>query len=613
MYGEEWLEKHAGEAADRWDHPEPGSPEFTIFVVVSVFLVLVAGLMSGLTLGLLSLDRMDLELIMRSGNERDARHAAAILPMIEKPHQLLVTLVLCNAGSMEALPMVVDRLTSPLVSLLLSVSVVLLFGEIVPQAICTRYGLAVGYYTCYPVYALMFVTFPIAWPIAKVLDLALGSETKTILRRAELRALFDVYEELPDGEGGEAPEAGGEFSQGEVNAIRGALDLAHKPAYESMTPLDQVYMLNATDRLDVAKITEIIHSGFSRIPVYRNNRNEVIGILMVRELALVDPAAGTPVKDIPLRTPPRFFSDAPQHDLLDLFQTGRSHLALLVERPNPTARASIEHASQEVSVDTPLLHALHGADEEADGSMHRNKTLPATKKDRDDLRHGRVVGLLTLEDVLESLLSEEILDETDSYVDNERKEKVTPNFLQALLPPHLRGFVSTASFARPGSNASSRAPSMRRMPSGGRANHQSGLAPAAPSTPILAPLPSHGDGPHPVASTPDLAHFHPPQQRIRDSTHSAFGVSDLPAGSASPALGRAASNLRRSGDTFDRLNAASTGLQKALKLIASNSMTRKAAMEAVLSPVASERRPTLDRDVESPRPNGPTTSVSARH
>ena len=49
-------------------------------------------------------------------------------------------------------------------------------GEIVPQSVCSRYGLKVGYYSAWFVQALMFVCSPLAWPIGKLLDYVLGPE-----------------------------------------------------------------------------------------------------------------------------------------------------------------------------------------------------------------------------------------------------------------------------------------------------------------------------------------------------------------------------------------------------------------------------------------------------
>ncbi len=60
-----------------------------------------AGLMSGLTLGLMSLDSVDLEVLKRSGTELEKKHAERIIPVVKNQHLLLVTLLLCNAAAME--------------------------------------------------------------------------------------------------------------------------------------------------------------------------------------------------------------------------------------------------------------------------------------------------------------------------------------------------------------------------------------------------------------------------------------------------------------------------------------------------------------------------------
>ena len=52
-----------------------------------------------------------------------------------------------------------------------------LAGEIIPQAVCSRYGLAVGAYSAWFVRILMWLTCPISWPISKILDYTLGSHS----------------------------------------------------------------------------------------------------------------------------------------------------------------------------------------------------------------------------------------------------------------------------------------------------------------------------------------------------------------------------------------------------------------------------------------------------
>lgn len=95
----------------------------------SVFIVLFAGMMSGLTMGLMSMDMTNLKIVARSGDSVQKKYAKKIMPLVRKHHLLLVTLLTCNALAMEALPLFLDRLVGPLFAIILSVTLVLLFGE----------------------------------------------------------------------------------------------------------------------------------------------------------------------------------------------------------------------------------------------------------------------------------------------------------------------------------------------------------------------------------------------------------------------------------------------------------------------------------------------------
>ncbi|KAJ6355869.1 hypothetical protein OIU78_004072 [Salix suchowensis] len=138
---------------------------------------------------------------------------------LKKQHQLLVTLLLCNAASMEALPIYLDKLFNQYLAIILSVTFVLAFGEVIPQAICTRYGLAVGANFVWLVRILMIVCYPISYPIGKVLDCVLG-HNEALFRRAQLKALVSIH--------GQEAGKGGELTHDETTIISGALDLTEK-------------------------------------------------------------------------------------------------------------------------------------------------------------------------------------------------------------------------------------------------------------------------------------------------------------------------------------------------------------------------------------------------
>ena len=87
------------------------------------------GLMSGLTMGLLSLDKLSLEVLSRGGKPREKKYAKRILLLVRHHHLLLVTLLLSNAAAVEAMPIFLAKITNEVVAIIVSVTAVLLFGE----------------------------------------------------------------------------------------------------------------------------------------------------------------------------------------------------------------------------------------------------------------------------------------------------------------------------------------------------------------------------------------------------------------------------------------------------------------------------------------------------
>lgn len=130
--------------------------------------------MSGLTVGLASIDRLSLE-IEAKGDPVAKKQSEVIFPVIDRYHWMLVTLLLCNAGCMEALPLSLDKLLPGWAAILVSVTGVLAFGEIIPQAMCTGPSQnRIAVMMCPIVKVLMWFTAPISYPIGKLLDKLMG-------------------------------------------------------------------------------------------------------------------------------------------------------------------------------------------------------------------------------------------------------------------------------------------------------------------------------------------------------------------------------------------------------------------------------------------------------
>jgi hypothetical protein len=86
-----------------------------------------------------SLEEVDLRLKIKHGDEKEKRCAEKLLPLatLNPHHRLMVTLLLCNSVFNEALPLFLDKLVPSWAAVLVSVSGVLIFGEIIPTAIFT--------------------------------------------------------------------------------------------------------------------------------------------------------------------------------------------------------------------------------------------------------------------------------------------------------------------------------------------------------------------------------------------------------------------------------------------------------------------------------------------
>lgn len=412
-------------------------PMFWVYLVICTALVSFAGLMSGLTLGLMSLSLMDLEILAKAGQPQDRRNAEKILPIVKNQHLLLCTLLIGNSLAMEALPIFLDALLPAWGAILISVTLILAFGEIIPQAVCSRYGLSVGAKLSILVRLIVIALFPLAYPISKLLDWLLGKRHSALLRRAELKTLVDMH-------GNEAGK-GGELTHEETTIITGALDMTQKTAKDAMTPISEIFSLDINSKLDGKTMAEIIRKGHSRVPICSESPTNIIGLILVKNLIQFRPEDETPIRDLTIRRIPRVHGNLPLYDMLNIFQKGHSHMAAVVDGENEENEINvkgIDHQSGEneqfniclmnsclcnskiKSVERDLdknLQAQVRFQEQQEQYIHDFsnedvKSLPV-------LSEG-VIGIITLEDVMEELIQTEILDETDEYVDVHNRIKV---------------------------------------------------------------------------------------------------------------------------------------------------------------------------------------------
>ncbi|KAL1868398.1 cell agglutination protein Mam3 [Paecilomyces lecythidis] len=343
------------------DAKPPNDPELWLYLAVAAALVLAGGAFAGLTIALMGQDEIYLQVIKTSGEGAEKKNAASVLKLLQKgKHWVLVTLLLSNVITNETLPIILDRsLGGGWPAVVGSTVLIVIFGEIVPQSICVRYGLPIGAWMAPCVLILMYIMSPVAWPVAKLLDYLLGEDHGTIYKKAGLKTLVTLHKTLG--------EAGEQLNSDEVTIISAVLDLKEKSVGSIMTPMEDVFTMSADAVLDEPTMDLILSQGYSRIPIHApDNPQNFVGMLLVKMLITYDPEDARMVRDFALATLPETRAETSCLDIVNFFQEGKSHMVLVSEYPGED----------------------HGA-----------------------------LGVVTLEDVIEELIGEEIIDESDVFID----------------------------------------------------------------------------------------------------------------------------------------------------------------------------------------------------
>ncbi|KAI3611397.1 hypothetical protein WG66_002043 [Moniliophthora roreri] len=377
--------------------PNEIDPHLWSKLCLSAALVVLGGVFSGLTLGLMGLDQLHLRVLAESSSSpRQRRNAQKVLQLMKKGRHWV--LLLSNVRSMPTLlPISKSCLFNCLLqvgggvaAIAISTTAIVIFGcvpvtsitpdsvanfpicvisyrEIIPQAISVRYGLAIGAACADFVLGLMWIMAPIAYPIARLLDHILGVHKSHTYRKAELKSLLQFHKT------GEEP-----LMEEEISILNSVLELSTKNVKSLMTPLK--------------KLDELLTTGYSRFPVHAPGEPlTFIGLLLVKKLLRYDPTQQLPVSSFASSILPEAHPTVNCFQALDYFQTGRAHLLLISNTPG---------------------------------------------------RPGGAIGVVTLE---------EIVDETDQYEDNVSKRRAK----RLVTARVMKGIVEHDSGSRSGTDSTS--------------------------------------------------------------------------------------------------------------------------------------------------------------
>lgn len=239
------------------------------YIILGILLLLSA-CFSGLTLGMMSLGPHDLKRKVSMGDKK----AKKIYPIRKKGNLLLVTLLIGNVAVNSVIAIYMGSIASGLVAGIISTLLITIFGEIFPQAVFSRFALDIGSKFVWLVKIFLFIFYPIAAPLAFILNKTLGEEMPTMYSRGELKEI--ILEHSTNNES--------EIDQDEANIARGAFTFGEKTVKEVMVPKSSVIGLNKEDILDQNKLLVIAKYGYPRIPVIDKDSYEAVGVIYTYDL-----------------------------------------------------------------------------------------------------------------------------------------------------------------------------------------------------------------------------------------------------------------------------------------------------------------------------------------
>jgi metal transporter CNNM len=322
-------------------------------VLVAFLLLLFGSIFSGLNIGLMMVRPAELKRKAAHGD----KVAARLYKFRKDGTYLLVCILLGGTAVVSALSIVLESVAGGLLAGLITTILVTVFGEIVPQTIFVRQGYKFSRHFFWLLSLIFVLFYPVAKPLSMLLDRILGEELPTVFTREEISHLVDEHAKEHSYMSG--------IDVDESRIVRGALGYGSVTASQVMTPLEEVVTVEADDELDIPLLSRLKRSGHSRVPVHSPETDEYVGILYMKDLLgeelpqPVSHAYRDRIFDIP--------HDAPLDTVLSRFIQTKSHLFLVRD------------------------------DKDGDGADQNDK----------------VIGIITIEDVIEKILNREITDEFD--------------------------------------------------------------------------------------------------------------------------------------------------------------------------------------------------------
>eukprot|EP00371_Babesia_bovis_P001472 XP_001610119.1 conserved unknown domain containing membrane protein [Babesia bovis T2Bo] len=295
--------------------------------LLSVLCAAASALFSGLILGFMSLDILQLQLLtyvepVTKQDQIYSRYARRILPLRRDANLLLSTLILSNSMVNALMVLMLGDMLDMTWGFVVSTLVTALLGEIAPQSVFMKHALMLCGFFSAPLKILVVILYPACKPLALFLDFILGPSSQVVYTRQQLKALVDLQ-----------LEKGNVLTHQEAKMLKGCLELSSIRAEDVMTPLDSIVHIKDGTVATKDVIHQIALSGFSNIPIVTNDaERSVIGFIVAKDLMLFDSNKTYRVKDLFDTIGKAIYAVDAENDLIDLltlFKTNSRHVLVV--------------------------------------------------------------------------------------------------------------------------------------------------------------------------------------------------------------------------------------------------------------------------------------------
>ena len=255
-----------------------GSP--ILQLVIIIILLILSAFFSSSETALTTVSKLKL----RARADEGSKRAKMVLKVTDNPGKLLSTILIGNnIVNISASALTTTLCTNLFGSKFLGIStgiltlLVLIFGEITPKTLATQYSLGLSMIFVYPIYWLMIILTPLVWLlniltgiIYKILRVD-PNTNNDVMTESELRTMVDVSHE------------DGVIETEERLMISNVVDFKDALCKEVMIPRADIICADANSTYE--ELVKIFMSeSYSRIPIYEENKDHIIGILYLKDL-----------------------------------------------------------------------------------------------------------------------------------------------------------------------------------------------------------------------------------------------------------------------------------------------------------------------------------------